>query len=215
MYLVVNLKTYADGTGEAAGEIARAAGRVAEDADARVAVAAQAADLHRVSPHVEALAQHVDGVSHGSNTGAVLPEAAAASGATGSLLNHSERRLRLADVDGGVRALDRAGMTSVVCANDARQSAAVAELEPDYVAVEPPELIGTGTPVSKADPDVVRDAVERVEGVGDVPVLCGAGITSGDDVGAALELGAEGVLVASGVVKADDPEKAIRDLLSY
>ncbi|MFP4631973.1 MAG: triose-phosphate isomerase [Halobacteriales archaeon] len=215
MYLVVNLKTYADGTGEAAEEIARAAGRVAEDADARVAVAAQAADLHRVSRHVEALAQHVDGVSYGSNTGAVLPEAAAASGATGSLLNHSERRLRLADVDGGVRALDRAGMTSVVCANDARQVAAAAELEPDYVAVEPPELIGTGTPVSKADPDVVRDAVERVEGVGDVPVLCGAGITSGDDVGAALELGAEGVLVASGVVKADDPEKAIRDLLSY
>ncbi len=38
----------------------------------------------------------------------------------------------------------------------------------------------------------------------EVTILCGAGITKGDDVAAALELGTTGVLVASGIVKAKE-----------
>jgi triosephosphate isomerase len=81
------------------------------------------------------------------------------------------------------------------------------------VAVEPPELIGTGRPVSKVKPEVVRDAVSGVHGVNpDVRVFCGAGISSGEDARVALELGAEGVLVASCVTKAEDPRMAALDL---
>jgi len=47
-----------------------------------------------------------------------------------------------------------------------------------------------------------------------VKVLTGAGISTGEDVKKALELGTVGVLLASGVTKAKDPEKAIRDLVS-
>jgi len=217
MFLLVNLKTYEAGTGEGAVEVAEAARDVADETGARVAVAPQAADLRAVAETgVETHAQHVDGVEYGSNTGATHAGAVAGAGATGTLLNHSERRLRLADIDAGIRAARGASLETVVCANNPGQSAAVASLRPDYVAVEPPELIGTGTPVSKADPDVVRGAVDGVANVvGDeVPVLCGAGITSGEDVAEAVELGAEGVLVASGVVKADDPREAILDLVT-
>ncbi|MDY7082536.1 MAG: triose-phosphate isomerase, partial [Halobacteria archaeon] len=103
---------------------------------------------------------------------------------------------------------------TVVCANNPRQSGAVAMLEPDYVAVEPPQLIGTGTPVSKADPAIVENAVEEVEKVSNAELLCGAGISTGEDVEAAHELGAKGVLVASGVVKADSPKEAMLDLVT-
>jgi triosephosphate isomerase len=48
-----------------------------------------------------------------------------------------------------------------------------------------------------------------------VPVLCGAGVKTGKDVRRALELGAKGVLLASGVVKAKDPRKALQDLVSF
>jgi triosephosphate isomerase len=83
---------------------------------------------------------------------------------------------------------------------------AVAGLNPEMIAIEPPELIGTGIPVSKAKPEVVTDTIELVRKVNQrVTILCGAGITSGEDVAAALRLGTEGVLVASGVVKAKDP----------
>ncbi len=47
-----------------------------------------------------------------------------------------------------------------------------------------------------------------------VRVLCGAGVKTGKDVAAALSLGAEGVLLASGVVKAKDPYSVLRDLVS-
>jgi triosephosphate isomerase len=211
MFVLVNLKAY-DVDPVAVG---RAAADVADDTGARVAVAPGAAAIERVAATgAETWAQHVDHAS-GSHTGTVPASAARAAGAAGTLLNHSERRLRLADIDAGVRAAAEAGLETVVCANNPRQVAAAATLGPDAVAVEPPALIGTGTPVSGADPDIVREAVAAADGVDpSVAVFCGAGISAGEDVLAARELGAEGVLLASGVAKAEDPRAALADLVA-
>jgi len=213
MFVLINLKTYGKGTGKKAAEIASLAAEVADKTGARIAVAPQAADLYRVSRETEAevWAQHVDAVDPGSNTGHTLTEAVADAGATGTLINHSERRLTLADVGKAVERAGEVGLDTIVCSNDVPTTAAASELQPNYVAIEPPELIGTGTPVSQADPEIVEGAVAASH----VPVLCGAGISTGEDVAAAQELGAEGVLLASGVVKADDPEAVLRDLVKY
>ncbi|MFU8868638.1 triose-phosphate isomerase [Natronococcus sp.] len=211
MFVLVNLKTYpCDPI-----EVAEAVRDVDDRTEARLAVAPQAAHLERVAETgVETWAQHVDPIDHGSNTGHTLAESVADAGADGTLINHSEQRLKLADIDGSVRAAERADLETVVCANNPAQIGAAAALGPDAVAVEPPELIGTGTPVSQADPDVVEDAVDAAANVdSDVSVLCGAGISTGDDVVAAGDLGAEGVLLASGVAKADDPAAALEDLV--
>lgn len=212
MYVLVNLKAYpCDPVG-----VATAAADVADDSGVRVAVAPQTAQLSDVAATgVETFAQHVSPVEFGSHTGSTLAEAVADAGATGTLLNHSERRLKLADIDAALRAADRTDLETVACANNPAQIAAVAALGPDAVAVEPPELIGTGTPVSQADPDVVEDAVDAAATVDEeVDVYCGAGISTGDDVVAARELGSTGVLLASGVAKADDPRAALEDLVS-
>ncbi len=211
MFILVNLKTYpCDPVA-----VADAVAAVDETTEARVAVAPQAAHLERVAETgAETWAQHVDPIDYGSNTGHTLAETAADAGAVGTLINHSEHRLKLADVDGSVRAADRAGLETVVCANNPAQIGAAAALGPDAVAVEPPALIGTGTPVSQADPEVVEGAVDAAQNVDeDVAVLCGAGISTGDDVAAAADLGSEGVLLASGVAKADDPKAALEDLV--
>ncbi|WP_440764968.1 triose-phosphate isomerase [Natronorubrum sp. DTA7] len=211
MFVLVNLKTYpCDPI-----EVAEAVRDVNESTDARVAVAPQAANIASVAETgAETWAQHVDPIDYGSNTGHTLAESVADAGAVGTLINHSERRLKLADIDGSVQAAQRANLETVVCANNPAQIGAAAALGPDAVAVEPPELIGTGTPVSQADPDVVEDAVEAAQNVdSDVSVLCGAGISTGDDVVAAGDLGVEGVLLASGVAKADDPTAALEDLV--
>ncbi len=211
MFVLINLKTYPCDPMA----VAEAARDVDETTDARIAVAPQATHLEAVADTgVETWAQHVDPIDYGSNTGHTLAETVAAAGATGTLINHSERRLKLADIDGAVRAAERASLETVVCANNPDQIAAAAALGPDAVAVEPPALIGTGTPVSQADPDVVEDAVEAAAHVDDaVTVLCGAGISTGDDVIAAHDLGSSGVLLASGVAKADDPAAALADLV--
>ncbi|RNJ26406.1 triose-phosphate isomerase [Halosegnis longus] len=211
MFVLVNLKAY-DCDAVA---IAEAAAEVATDADARIAVAPQAVDLAAVAETgVETFAQHVSPNGHGSHTGSTLADAVAQY-ADGTLLNHSERRLRLADIDASIEAAHDAGLETVVCANNPEQIAAVTALGPDAVAVEPPELIGTGVSVASADPDIVEGAVAAAGDVDpSVDVFCGAGISTGDDVLAARDLDARGVLLASGVAKADDPRAALEALVA-
>ncbi|SFG10386.1 triosephosphate isomerase [Halopelagius inordinatus] len=211
MFILVNLKAYpCDPV-----EVATAAREVSEESGVRIAVSPQAADIARVAETgVETWAQHVDPNDYGSHTGSTLSEAVAEAGAEGTLVNHSEKRLKLADIDGSVRAAERAGLETCVCANNPAQIGAAAALGPDAVAVEPPELIGGDVSVSSADPDIVEDAVAAAGHVDeDVEVFCGAGISSGDDVDAAGDLGATGILLASGVAKADDPRAALEDLV--
>ena len=211
-FILVNFKTYSEATGQKALELARTAEKVSSEAEVCIGVAPQFVDITYITRAVSipVFAQHIDPITHGSFTGWVLPEAVRQAGAVGTLINHSERRLKLADIDATVARAREAGLVSVVCTNNAAVSAAAAALKPDMIAIEPPELIGTGIPVSKAKPEVVTSAVELVRRVNrDVVILCGAGITKGEDVAAALRLGTAGVLVASGIVKAKDPSKVL------
>ena len=212
--IILNFKTYAESTGENAVKLAKLSQRVATETGVLVIVVPQVADIYRVSTEVNipVYAQHIDGVTFGGYTGHVLVESVAHAGATGTLINHSERRLELAEIDASIQAARRVGLTTVVCTNNLATTAAAAALTPDFVAIEPPELIGSGIPVSKSNPDIVIGAVKAAKGV---RVLCGAGISKGDDVKAAIELGTEGVLLASGVIKAPNPEAALMGLVEF
>jgi len=212
--VIVNFKTYAEGTGKKALELAKAAEEVSRETGISFAVAPQFVDIPTIVHQIDipVFAQHIDPIKPGSHTGHILPEAVKEAGATGTLINHSEQRLRLADIDAAIMRARELGLVTVTCTNNTSVSAAAAALNPDMIAVEPPELIGTGIPVSKAKPEVVTSTVESVKRINsEVTVLCGAGITSGEDVAAALKLGTEGVLVASGIVKAKDPYKVMKE----
>lgn len=194
--------------------MAQKAEKVSRETSVNVGVAPQLADLSTIARTVKipVFAQHVDPIKPGGYTGHVLAESVKEAGATGTLINHSERQLKLADIDEIVRITRDKGMLSLVCANNPAISVAVASLMPDMIAIEPPELIGTGIPVSKAQPDVVSGTVRLVREVNKkVTILCGAGISHGEDVSAALKLGTQGVLVASGIVKAKDPYNVMRE----
>lgn len=212
--VLVNFKTYLEATGKRALELAKVAEKVSLETDVCVGVAPQFVDIAPVAGEVSipVFAQHIDPIEPGSFTGHVLSEAVKEIGAVGTLINHSERRLKLADIDATIGRAKEVNLVSVVCTNNSAVSVAAAALEPDMIAVEPPELIGTGVPVSKAKPDVVAGTVDLVKKVNPkVIILCGAGITKGEDVAAALRLGTEGVLVASGVVKAKNPYEVLLD----
>ncbi len=213
--IAINFKTYTEATGEGAVRLAK----VAEDVSLRtgvcIAVAPQHSDIYRVSGNVKIpiLAQHVDHYDPGAHTGSSCMLAAKQAGAIGSLLNHSENMLKLSEIDLITQKMRQIGMISLVCTNTTPVSAAVAILEPDIIAIEPPELIGTGIPVSKARPEIVSDTVAIIRKISPrVQVLCGAGISKGEDAAAASRLGASGVLLSSGVVKARDPQAALTDL---
>jgi triosephosphate isomerase len=212
--ILVNFKTYLEGTGRKALELAESAEKANHETGICIGLAPQFTDIARLAHTVSLpiFAQHMDPMGPGSFTGHILPEAVKDAGAVGTLINHSERRLKLADIAAAVARAKALRLASVVCTNNAGVSASAAALKPDFIAIEPPELIGTGIPVSKAQPEIVTDTVTLVRKVNpDVTILCGAGITQGDDVASALKLGTMGVLVASGIVKAKEPYKALLD----
>jgi triosephosphate isomerase len=207
--VILNFKAYREATGSGAERLAYVAETVSKELGVKVAVAVQPTDVYRVSSKYDVivLAQHVDHQREGSWTGRVTALALKEAGAAGSLVNHSERRLGISEIAGAVEALREQGLVSVVCADTPSVARAVAALGPDYVAIEPPELIGTGISVSKAKPEIVTVSIGLIRSLGlDVPVICGAGISGPEDVARAIELGTVGVLISSAFVKARDPQ---------
>jgi triosephosphate isomerase len=212
--LLINLKTYEEGTGKNALSLARTAASLANE-DVEIILAAQPMDIRAVTESVSipVFAQHIDPVTYGSRTGWILPEAVKAAGAKGTLLNHSERRIDIETIKKSLARCREAGLTTVVCAETPEKAKEIAALHPDYIAIEPPELIGGDISVSKARPEVITESVEKVNSVARIPVLCGAGVKDAEDVRKAIELGAKGILVASGVIKTKNQKEAIIDLL--
>jgi len=213
--VVVNLKTYETAHGAAAEDLARAIASVGTDA--RVVVVVSAFDLAAVvaaAPKLEVWCQHLDPVGFGSFTGWLHPSTAVERGASGTLINHAEHKVSIEHV---AMLLDSVpeGFTVCACAADIEEARALTALQPDFVAVEPPELIGGDISVTTADPSIVSGTAAAVREISEeVGILCGAGVKNGADVAAAIELGTVGVLLASGVTKADDPTAVMTDLVS-
>lgn len=204
--LVVNLKTYKFGK-----EVLRLA-RVISRVDKGIVIAAQASDIYLLSKFGNPIyAQHVDYFKAGRNTGYILPEAVKKAGAKGVILNHSEHKLKLNILKATINRCKKLKLKTLVCVSSLKEVRKIKSFKPDMVAYEPKELIGTGVSVSKTKPKIVEDFVKALKNSKIVP-LCGAGISNREDVQMARKLGCEGVLVASAVAKAKNPEKILREL---
>jgi triosephosphate isomerase len=213
--IILNLKAYRESSGERGLALAKLCEEVAKETGKSIVIAPQQMDLSLMVREVDVpvLAQHVDPIGEGSYTGHISPSSVKEIGAIGTLLNHSERSLPPAVIAETVQVCKKVGLETIVCANDIEMAQAAATFDPDYIAVEPPELIGGDISVTSANPEIVSGTVEKVKEVNpNVVVLCGAGVKNGEDVRKATELGTEGVLLASGVVKASDPKSALLDL---
>ena len=215
--IVLNVKTYDEATWLKALEIAKLMDKISKETVTSMGIAVQATDISICAKNVSipVFAEHIDPVKPGSHTGWTLPEAIKAAGAVGTLINHSEHRLKLADIDICITRAKELELDHIVCSNNIDTSKAIAAFSPNFIAVEPPELIGGDISVTSADPGIVSGSVDAVRKIDKkVKVLCGAGVKNGKDVAKAIELGSDGVLLASGIVKAKEKEKVIRDLAS-
>ena len=213
--LIVNFKNYPQVLGEGSVRLGLAIKRVSETLDVEAIAAPPIPMISLVASktRVKVYSQTVASREGDKTTGAVLPEAVKAAGAAGTILNHSESRKTPAELRRVVPRLLSLGMEVCLCAQTAQEARKLSLLGPRYIAVEPPELIGSGVAVSKANPELVEKTVSSAREAGfRGKVLCGAGIVSGEDVARAVELGADGVLVASSVVKAEDWEAKVREL---
>ena len=195
--VILNYKTYLESSGLNALKLAHDLESAASESGITMVAAPQAADIYRISDETSLpiFAQHIDPIAPGGHTGSNLIDTLIEAGISGTLINHSEQRMKLADIAEVIKLCKDNEIESCVCTNNIETSKAVAALE--------------------AQPEVVEDTVKEVKSINKkIKVLCGAGITTGDDMKAAMDLGADGVLLASGIIKAESPKDALLDLVS-
>jgi triosephosphate isomerase len=210
---ITNFKNYEQATAQRAVDLAKIHEKVAKDTGVSIAVAVAPADLYRVSQAVSipVFAQHVDAVDYGSCTGKILPQSVKKNGAIGTLLNHSENRINENILEQTISLAQKTSLMRILCAENPTEVEKFAGFDVDFIAFEPPELIGSSDKsVSSEAPESIIESVKKAKVI---PLIVGAGINSAKDVAVALKLGAMGFLVASAIVKADDPEVALKAIV--
>ena len=209
--LIINLKLYKEGLNPAIPHIIK---DVSKETGVEIVLCPSHTLLKEYSKILPVFSQSLDPLKEGAYTGHMIAEYVKHAGAIGALLNHSEKKMQLKDVKLAVERCKAFNLLSCVCADD-NEVKQIANMDPDMILAEPPELVGGNISVSVARPDVIKNAVMVAKDISPkIKVLCGAGIKNGNDVKKAIELGADGVGVGSGIVKAPDMEKALRDIVS-
>ncbi len=211
---IINLKHYQVSSGNRCESFLSKFIGMDTPSDTRIIFALNPIDLRIAKgfPELNFYAQHIYPVDFGASTGQYSIESLMDLGIGGSLLNHSEMRVPESHI---AETLDKAKSMDfpvVVCADSSGEAEKYSALGPEYIAYEPPELIGGNVSVTSAKPEIIQSVVERCAR-NSVPVLVGAGVKNNNDMKKSLELGARGVLVASGIVLSNDPLASLTSLI--
>ena len=215
--IVINVKTYPTGTGPKLLRLAKLMETVKKETGSKIILSVPATDIYPISKAVNLpiYAQHADLATYGANTGAILPEAIKFAGAKGTILNHAEKKIDHKIIKKTILTLKLKNLKSIVCADTIEEVKKIARFGPDMIAIEPPELIGGNHSVTKARPEIITETVKIVKRINpSIKILVGAGIKTAYDIRKSMELGADGVLIASGITGAKDPKKVLIDMLS-
>ncbi len=212
MYIILNFKTYPEGTGKKAEELIHDCNR---SNHSRLIACVQTADLFRLSMLAKfpLFVQHVDSIEQGRNTGFTTVESVKANGAAGVLLNHSEHRLAFQDLKKTVERCMKNGLKTLVCTSSFTEGKKILSLGVDYLAYEDPKLIATGVAVT-SKPHYVKKFLDilKKENKHGTTFICGAGISKREDVEKAQELGYGGVLIASAFVLSENPVGLLKSI---
>ncbi len=200
--IFVNFKTYQQGTGKAALTLVQKCAQVEKETGIKIVPIVQTADLRLVSKFA-VFTQHLDDVGFGPYTGKILPQGVIEAGAKGTLLNHSENKIPVEVIGSTIQELRsiKKDFKILVCSESLEEAQEIIQFKPDFIAYEPPELIGGEVSVSSAQPEIISGFTKVIK---EIPVLVGAGVRNKEDVKKALQFKAAGVLVSSGVVLAED-----------
>lgn len=214
--VIVNFKVYSEVEGTRAFNLAKICRKVSTESGVKIGICPPMLSAAAIAQLVDipVYSQHVDPLAPGSGTGYVTPSMLHSTEIRGSLINHSEHRQPIESISKCISMCKNLDLVTCVCAESVEKAVEIAKFSPRMIAVEPPELIGGDVSVTSANPEIVSGTVEAVKAVDpNILVYCGAGVKNGEDVKTAIDLGAYGVLLASGVVKAKDPESVLRDLI--
>jgi len=218
--IFINFKTYPQGTGEKAVELAKICEGFGGDGKFEIIPVVQAADLYRIKQSVKipVWVQHTDWQKQGQHTGWQNLEAVVEAGASGTLLNHSEHPLSpgtikqvLARVKEAKRQKNK-DFEVMVCCKTLGQMERLAKLKPGYLGYEIEELIGKEVSIVDFDIKALEHAKEICK---EIPLIIGAGVHKPGDLKKAKELGCGGVLISSAIVLAENPKEKLAEIVNF
>ena len=213
--IIINCKNYLEVAGEKILQLSEIAKDISTSNKVQIMIAPPQNCLFYLSRFIKLplICQHIDDKKIGATTGFIIPELAKSYGAVGSLINHSEHRIEHTHIQKLIERLRQLNMTSIVCAATSKEVGELARLNPNMIAIEPPELIGTGKAVSKVNPSIITQSVNEANKYSEnIKLICGAGIVDKADVQSAINLGSKGILVASGLIKSGTWQNKLREL---
>ena len=203
--VVINFKTYKQG--ENVLKLAKAIEKV----DKNIIIGVQPSDIYKVAKNTKlrVYSEHVDYFKPGRNTGYIIPEAIKKDRAVGSFLNHSEHKVGFRDLKKTIKRCRKIRLKVAVFASSLKEAKKIQKLKPDYLIIEPPELVGGKTSVSKAKPQLIEKIFKKIK----MKFLVGAGIHNNEDFKIAMKLGAHGIAISSAITKAKNPGRKLRELI--
>ena len=204
--IVINFKTYKQG--KQVLELAKVIEKISKD----IIIGIQASDVEEVAKKTKlrVYAQHVDWQKSGRHTGYILAETVKKDRGVGSFLNHSEHKLRFSVLKKTIKRCKQVDLKTMVFASSLGEAKKIQRLKPDYLIIEPPELVGGRVSVSKASPELIKKISKKLR----ARFLVGAGIHCAEDIKVAMKLGASGIAISSAVTKAKNPKKKLKELLT-
>lgn len=209
--IIVNFKTYREGYGKQGRDLLEKLSNLKRE-NYEIYYALSFTDLYLSREFKGVISQHVDPYTSGAHTGSVLMEQLIEMGINASLLNHSERRVDRKIIVETLNLSESMDFRLFICSESLDETKFLCENGAKYVAYEPPELIGGDISVSTSKPDIISESYEICKSYG-TKLLVGAGVKNSSDVSISKSLGAEGILISSGIVKSKKPEDSLNSLM--
>lgn len=210
--ILVNFKIYKETFGDEALKLAKICKEVMEETKVKIIPIVSALDAYRIQKEIgiKVYLQNVGEHEEGAKTGSISPLQAKGLEISGSLLNHSENKIKPGIIKKILKKIPK-DFDLVLCVQTLGQTERWAKnIKPTMVAYEPSYLIGSkDKSVSTEKPEVIQKMVEKFKSI---PVLAGAGIKNTKDIETAIKLGAKGILISSAIVKSDNPKKDLMEL---
>jgi triosephosphate isomerase len=203
--IIVNFKTYKQG--KAAISLAKEIEKISKD----IIIGVQDSDIYEIkrATKLAVFSQHVDYFKPGRHTGFIIPEAVKKDGAKGTFLNHSEHKIPFSVLKKTIARCKQVGLKTAVFARNLNEAKKIEKLKPNYLIIEPPELVAGKISVSEAKPELIKNISKNIK----IKFLVGAGIHSKEDLRIAMKLGASGIVLSSAITKARNPGKKLRELI--
>lgn len=132
-------------------------------------------------------------------------------GIRGLLLNHFENQIKFDLIKKFILFSKKNRLETIVCVKNLKEAKKIDRLNPNYIALEIPELIGTRLAVSKYKTKNLKKFVKLIKNI----PICGAGISKPEDVKLAREIGTKGVLIGSSFAKSKNKIDFLKKIDEY